>query len=101
MGLASKLFKGDKIVWSIFMFLCLISVIEVFSATSTIAYKNADYWAPIVRHASFLLGGFGIVLVLHNIPYRFFPAFILLLPISVLMLIATPFVGISANDAHR
>ena len=101
MGLASKLFKGDKVIWSIFMFLCLVSVIEVFSATSTIAYKNADYWAPIVRHASFLLGGFGLVLILHNVPYRFFPLFILLLPISVLMLIATPFVGISANDAHR
>lgn len=101
MGLASKLFKGDRVIWIIFMFLCLISVIEVFSATSTIAYKNADHWAPIVRHASFLIGGFVIVLILHNVPYRFFPAFILLLPISVLMLIATPFVGINANDAHR
>lgn len=101
MDLASKLFKGDRVIWIIFMFLCLVSVIEVFSATSTIAYKNADYWAPIVRHASFLLGGFLVVLILHNVPYRFFPLFILLLPISVLMLIATPFVGISANDAHR
>lgn len=99
--MASKLFKGDRVIWIIFMFLCLVSVIEVFSATSTIAYKNADYWAPIVRHASFLLGGFLVVLILHNVPYRFFPLFILLLPISVLMLIATPFVGISANDAHR
>lgn len=101
MDLASKLFKGDRVIWIIFMFLCLISVIEVFSATSTIAYKNADHWAPIVRHASFLLGGFVIVLILHNVPYRFFKAFIMLLPLSVLMLIATPFVGINANDAHR
>lgn len=56
MDLASKLFKGDRVIWIIFMFLCLISVIEVFSATSTIAYKNANHWAPIVRHATFLLG---------------------------------------------
>ena len=83
------------------MFLCLISVVEVFSATSTIAYKNANHWAPIVRHATFLLGGFVLVLLLHNIPCRFFPAFILLLPVSVLMLLVTPFVGINANDAHR
>lgn len=101
MDLASKLFKGDRVIWIIFMFLCLISVVEVFSATSTIAYKNANHWAPIVRHATFLLGGFVLVLLLHNIPCRFFPAFILLLPVSVLMLIATPFVGINANDAHR
>lgn len=101
MDLASKLFKGDRVIWIIFMFLCLISVVEVFSATSTIAYKNANHWAPIVRHATFLLGGFVLVLLLHNIPCRFFPAFILLLPVSVLMLIVTPFVGVNANDAHR
>ncbi|MDH6359198.1 FtsW/RodA/SpoVE family cell cycle protein [Parabacteroides sp. PF5-9] len=101
MDLASKLFKGDRVIWIIFMFLCLISVIEVFSATSTIAYKNANHWAPIVRHATFLLGGFVLVLLLHNIPSRFFPVFILLLPLSILMLILTPFIGVSANDAHR
>ena len=101
MDLASKLFKGDRVIWIIFMFLCLISVVEVFSATSTIAYKNANHWAPIVRHATFLLGGFVLVLLLHNIPCRFFPAFILLLPVSVLVLLVTPFVGINANDAHR
>lgn len=72
MDLASKLFKGDRVIWIIFMFLCLISVVEVFSATSTIAYKNANHWAPIVRHATFLLGGFVMVLLLHNIPCRFF-----------------------------
>lgn len=101
MDLASKLFKGDRVIWIIFMFLCLISVVEVFSATSTIAYKNANHWAPIVRHATFLLGGFVLVLLLHNIPCKFFPAFILLLPVSVFMLIITPFFGVSANDAHR
>lgn len=101
MELASKLFKGDRVIWIIFMFLCLISVVEVFSATSTIAYKNANHWAPIVRHATFLLGGFVLVLLLHNIPCKFFPVFILLLPVSVLMLIITPFFGVSANDAHR
>lgn len=101
MELASKLFKGDRVIWIIFMFLCLISVVEVFSATSTIAYKNANHWAPIVRHATFLLGGFVLVLLLHNIPCKFFPVFILLLPVSVLMLIVTPFFGVSANDAHR
>ena len=101
MDLASKLFKGDRVIWIIFMFLCLVSVVEVFSATSTIAYKNANHWAPIVRHATFLLGGFVVVILLHNIPYKFFSAFIALLPVSVLMLLITPFIGVSANDAHR
>ena len=71
MDLASKLFKGDRVIWIIFMFLCLISVVEVFSATSTIAYKNANYWAPIIRHATFLVVGFFFVLIIHNLPIRF------------------------------
>ena len=33
MDLASKLFKGDRVIWIIFMFLCLISVVEAVSYT--------------------------------------------------------------------
>lgn len=101
MDLASKLFKGDRVIWIIFMFLCLISVIEVFSATSTIAYKNANHWTPIVRHTTFLLGGFITILLLHNIPCKYFPLFIILMPISIVMLLVTPFIGVNTNDAHR
>lgn len=101
MELASKLFKGDRVIWIIFMFLCLISVVEVFSATSTLAYRNANHWAPIVRHASFLLGGFTLILLIHNIPYRFFPALIILLPVAVILLIMTPLIGVDANGATR
>ncbi len=102
MNLASKLFKGDRVIWIIFMFLCLISVIEVFSATSTLTYKaNANHWGPIVRHASFLLGGFTIVLILHNIPTRFFSALVILLPVAAAMLVLTPFLGKDENEAHR
>lgn len=101
MSLASKLFKGDRVIWIIFMFLCLISAVEVFSATSTLAYKNVNHWAPIARHASFLALGFCAVVVLHNIPFRFFSLGILLFPVSIVMLILTPFIGVSANEAHR
>ena len=101
MSLASKLFKGDRVIWIIFMFLCLISAVEVFSATSTLAYQNVNHWAPIGRHATFSVGGFLAVVLLHNVPYTVFRAGILLFPVSLIMLIVTPFIGISANDAHR
>lgn len=101
MELARKLFKGDRVIWIIFMLLCFVSAVEVFSATSTLAYKNANHWEPIVRHASFLIAGALTVLVLHNVPYRLFALGILLLPVSILMLVVTPFIGVSANDAHR
>lgn len=101
MNLANKLFKGDLVIWIIFMFLCLVSSMEVFSATSTLAYQHANQWAPIMRHGSFLVIGFLVVLVLHHVPCRYFGAGIILFPISLVMLAVTPFIGISANDAHR
>ncbi|MDR1981419.1 MAG: FtsW/RodA/SpoVE family cell cycle protein [Tannerellaceae bacterium] len=101
MDLASKLFKGDRGIWVIFLFLALISMMAVFSATSTIAYKYANHWEPITRHASFLVIGFILMLILHHIPCRFFSGLILLLPISGLLLLVTPFLGERTNDAHR
>lgn len=101
MDLASRLFKGDRVIWIIFMFLCLISVTEVFSATSTIAYRNANYWMPIIRHASFLLMGFAGVLILHNLPYKVFIGFGLFLPVAIFLLAITPFVGVEINGEPR
>lgn len=101
MELANKLFRGDRVIWLIFMFLCLISVVEVFSAASTLIYKNSNHWTPIVRHASFLLAGFVCVLIVHNIPYKYLSAFTILLPVSIVMLLLTPIFGVMENDAHR
>ena len=101
MDLASKLFKGDRVIWIIFMFLCLISVVEVFSATSTIAYKNANYWAPIIRHATFLVVGFFFVLIIHNLPTRFSVILGLLLPVVIFLLLITPFIGVEINGERR
>mgnify|MGYP000028339193 CR=1 FL=1 len=44
MDLIKDLFKGDKVIWIIFLFLCLISIVEVFSAASTLTYKSGDHW---------------------------------------------------------
>ncbi|MDR2389677.1 MAG: FtsW/RodA/SpoVE family cell cycle protein [Tannerellaceae bacterium] len=101
MNPANKLFKGDRVIWVIFIVLCLISVIEVFSATSTLAYKDGNYWGPIVRHSGFLLGGFLLILIIHNIPCRFFSILIVLLPVSIILLAYTLFFGEEINDSSR
>lgn len=43
--LGRKIFKGDKVVWSVFIILCVISLVEIFSATSTIVYRHQNIWA--------------------------------------------------------
>ena len=67
-----RAFKGDKVIWCIFIALCIISLLEVFSATSTIAYRQHSHWAPILRHAAFLLIGFALVMFLQRVPSKYF-----------------------------
>lgn len=80
------LIKGDRVIWTIFFLLCIISLVEVFSATSTLVYKQG-VWGPILKHAAFLgLGAFLIVIV-QNIPYNIFKIAIPLgLPVAIICL---------------
>ena len=45
-----NIFKGDKVIWMVFFFLCIISIIEVYSASSSLSYKSGNYMAPVIRH---------------------------------------------------
>lgn len=101
MDLFGKMFKGDKVIWCIFLALCVVSLLEVFSATSTIAYRQQNHWAPILRHATFLLIGFAGVLFLQRIPSRFFSVLLLGLPISIILLVITMAMGADVNGAQR
>jgi len=96
-----KIFKGDKVIWSVFIILCVISLVEIFSATSTIVYRQQNMWGPILRHAMFLIGGVGVILLIHNIPYRYFSLLIFVLLGAIVLLILTPFIGTSVNGADR
>ena len=96
-----RAFKGDKVIWCIFIALCIVSLLEVFSATSTIAYRQHNHWSPILRHTAFLLIGFFIVMFLQRIPSRFFSILLLGIPVSVILLIITMFMGEDVNGAQR
>lgn len=80
------LIKGDRVIWSIFFFLCLISLVEVFSATSTLVYKQG-VWGPILKHAVFLGVGAILIVIVQNIPYNIFKVAIPLgLPVAIFCL---------------
>ncbi len=101
MDLLKKLFKGDKVIWIIFMLLCLVSIIEVFSASSTLTYKSGDHWGPIRTHMVLMLVGAAVVLIVHNIPCRWFKTFTLLLPVSWILLGGVLLAGMVTNGARR
>lgn len=101
MELLKNLFKGDKVVWVVFMLLCFISIIEVFSAASTLVYNTGDYWGPVRQHCIFLIAGTIIVLIVQHIPLRMFKLAPVLLIFSWGMLIYVMLKGARTNDAAR
>jgi cell division protein FtsW len=99
MDLLKSLLKGDRVIWIIFLFLCMISIIEVFSAASTLTYKTGDHWAPITQHVIILMVGFVVVIVVHIIPYKWFQVFpVFLLPVSIFLLIFVAAMGFITGD---
>lgn len=97
-----NLFKGDKVIWMVFFFLCIISIIEVYSASSSLSYTGGNYWSPIIYHCSILLVGIVLMVIVLNIKCRYFKlATPIFLGLSVIMLLWVLFAGQSTNGASR
>ena len=64
-GITGRLFKGDRITWCIYFILCVISLIEVFSASSRKTFTG-NYWESITTHATFVITGVFVVWFMHN-----------------------------------
>ncbi|MFV0470975.1 MAG: FtsW/RodA/SpoVE family cell cycle protein [Paludibacteraceae bacterium] len=97
-----KYLKGDTTIWIVFFILCIFSVIELYSASSTLAFKAANHTAPMLQHVAFLLVGALLAYFVHFIPYKYirilaYPGLLL----SFFLLIYVQFKGHSANDAAR
>lgn len=101
MDLFKMMFKGDKVIWMIYLLFCVISFIEVFSASSTLTYKSGDHWGPITGHFVLMVGGAIIVWIVHRLPIKTFNlGVVLVLPLSWILLGIV--LGLSAvNGARR
>lgn len=96
------IFKGDKVIWMVFFFLCIISTVEVFSALSSLTFKTGDYISPMLKHVGLLLLGIFSMIIFLNIPCRYFKlATPFLIMGCILALIWVDFFGQSINGAGR
>ena len=98
----TNIFKGDKVIWMIFFFLCMISIIEVYSASSSLTLKKGYYWAPIMDHAKkIILGVVALVCVL-NVECKYFKmATPFALGGSIIMILWVLVGGETINGANR
>lgn len=97
-----NLFKGDKVIWMIFFILCLVSIIEVYSASSFLTYKGGSYLGPLLKHTFYIFLGVCAMILVLNIPCKYFKiATLPALGLSILMLISVLIVGQATNGAAR
>ena len=100
--LIGKLFGGDKVIWIVFFMLCIISIVEVFSASSTLTFNKSSFFSPIFKHAGTIFMGIVFAVVVGMIPCRYFKLFTpFMIFISVFTLFWVLVAGETINGANR
>lgn len=99
-ALEKKSFKGDRILWAIYLLLISFSIIEVFSASSTLAYKG-NMFDPIKHHLFTVILATGAIFLLIKLPRRVLDWLILIFILSVPLVYMAAWSGESINQASR
>lgn len=101
-GLLQKV-KGDKVIWSVVIILSLLSLLAVYSATGSLAWrsdKSSGFF--LAKQLGVLVAGLAIIFIVHKINYTKFARFaVLLYLISIPLLIYTLFFGTTLNEGSR
>ena len=101
-----KLKYVDKTYWTVFILLVVFAVIELFSASSTLAFKTGSLLGPVWHQVRFILAGAAIGFVVQLFPSKFvrFGGYALLglavICLYLMIIPGNPFVS-NINDAER
>jgi cell division protein FtsW len=102
-GLRSKT-QGDKVIWAIVVVLSLVSLLVVYSATNSLAYKlyKGNTFIYLFKQFAFITLGIIIVYFAHRVNYTIYSRVAkMLFYISIVLLIYTLFFGTKINDGSR
>lgn len=96
--------KGDKVIWALVVLLVLVSLLVVYSATGSLAYKmyqgNTEIY--LFKQIMFIIMGIAVIYFAHKVNYTIYSkvAQILFL-LSIPLLIYTLFFGVRMNEGSR
>ena len=99
-----KYLKGDRILWIVTFFLCLVSLVAVYSSISGLAerYKGGNTFYYLFRHGTMLGIGLLIMYFMHRINFKYvYRISILLIILAGVLLAFTLLFGNDINDAKR
>lgn len=98
----SKTLKGDRYVWFVYIALIVISIIEMFSASSFLVSRSGSISAPIMRHIQFIAGGFVLMLIVQLIDFKYMRlGGYALWAISIVLLLYTLVAGVEQAGSSR
>ena len=64
--------KGDRVIWVMLVFLTIYSGLAVASSVVSLSLGDGNVAIHIIRHVAFLLVGWGIIIIIHLVPYRWY-----------------------------
>ena len=96
--------RGDKYIWGIVIILAITSVLVVYSATGSLAYKknHGNVEVYLFKQLAFMISGMFLIYFLHRVNYTVFSKIAaILLVISIPLLIYTLAFGAKINEGTR
>src|SRR6478752_4960231 len=96
--------KGDKVIWALVILLVLVSLLVVYSATGSLAYKlyrgNTEVY--LFKQIVFIAIGMAVIYFAHRVNYTIWSkvAYFLFI-ISIPLLFYTLFFGVKLNEGSR
>lgn len=94
-------YPADKSLWAIYITLCIFSIVEHYSASSSIV-SSTDIIGPLVKQCIHLGLGFVVLYVVQKIPYQYFIPLVPVLAIGAIVLaLLVLFAGKELNGATR
>ena len=96
--------RGDKVIWALVLLLVLISLLVVYSATGTLAYKmykgNTEVY--LFKQIAFIAIGFCVIYFAHRVNYTIYSKVAkVLFILSVPLLLYTLLFGVTLNEGSR
>lgn len=77
----AKLFRGDKVIWVVFLLLSIISLVEVYSSIGLYAYSFFSTKSPtslFLRHFIIVIATYAAIILISRVNYRAFSRFALM-----------------------
>jgi cell division protein FtsW len=96
--------RGDKVIWAIVIVLSLVSLLVVYSATNSLAYKlyKGNTYVYLFKQIVFITLGILVVYFAHRVNYTIYSRVAaIMFYVSIVLLIYTLLFGAKINDGSR